>query len=284
MKPDSELKSLLMLMDDPDKVVRNAVRDRLIERGEETVDLIERELIPDSSDEKREHYLSFLDDVKADIAMNKLSALIENPQPILDLGLFYVTKIADTSTDELLYFTTLESLSEEIGLEIGDDKTSVESVKIFNYIFFNRFKFHHTDTQMQYSESALIDRVLLSRGGNPVSISLAYFLLSRSVGLPVYPLCFPGGFVPVYLDNEGKIVFYLNIFKQGSIFLEETLKQFFEDIGMVYNPESLKIEQERALVAIYSELLGFIYKNEDNALVISRMEKLSQLLGGRKYL
>jgi regulator of sirC expression with transglutaminase-like and TPR domain len=284
MKPDSELKSLLMLMDDPDKVVRNAVRDRLIERGEETVDLIERELIPDSSDEKREHYLSFLDDVKADIAMNKLSALIENPQPILDLGLFYVTKIADTTTDELLYFTTLESLSEEIGLEIGDDKTSVESVKIFNYIFFNRFKFHHTDTQMQYSESALIDRVLLSRGGNPVSISLAYFLLSRSVGLPVYPLCFPGGFVPVYLDNEGKIVFYLNIFKQGSIFLEETLKQFFEDIGMVYNPESLKIEQERALVAIYSELLGFIYKNEDNALVVSRMEKLSQLLGGRKYL
>lgn len=284
MKPDSELISLITLMEDPDSIVREAVRDRLIERGQETVELIERQYLPGSPEDKRELYLSFLDEVKADIATGKLTSLIESPQPMLDLGLYYVTRVADTTTDELLYFTTLEALSEEISREIGEDKTSVESVKIFNYLFFNRFSFHHTDVQMQQSESALIDRVLLSRGGNPVAISLAYFLLSRSVGLPIYPLCFPGGFVPVYLDNEGKIIFYLNIFKQGSIFLEETLMQFFEDIGMAYNPESLKIEEERALVAIYAELLGYIYKSEENFQVVSRMEKISTLFEGRRFL
>lgn len=284
MKPDSELISLITLMEDPDSIVRKAVRDRLIERGQETVELIERQYLPGSPEDKRELYLSFLDEVKADIATGKLISLIESPQPMLDLGLYYVTRVADTTTDELLYFTTLEALSEEISREIGEDKTSVESVKIFNYLFFNRFSFHHTDVQMQQSESALIDRVLLSRGGNPVAISLAYFLLSRSVGLPIYPLCFPGGFVPVYLDNEGKIIFYLNIFKQGSIFLEETLMQFFEDIGMAYNPESLKIEEERALVAIYAELLGYIYKSEENFQVVSRMEKISTLFEGRRFL
>lgn len=284
MKPDSELISLITLMEDPDSIVRKAVRDRLIERGQETVELIERQYLPGSPEDKREIYLSFLDEVKADIATGKLISLIESPQPMLDLGLYYVTRVADTTTDELLYFTTLEALSEEISREIGEDKTSVESVKIFNYLFFNRFSFHHTDVQMQQSESALIDRVLLSRGGNPVAISLAYFLLSRSVGLPIYPLCFPGGFVPVYLDNEGKIIFYLNIFKQGSIFLEETLMQFFEDIGMAYNPESLKIEEERALVAIYAELLGYIYKSEENFQVVSRMEKISTLFEGRRFL
>ncbi|HCV15890.1 MAG TPA: hypothetical protein DF637_06125 [Rikenellaceae bacterium] len=284
MKQDIELISLITLMDDSDSVVRKAVRDRLIERGQDTIELIERQYLPGSPEDKRELYLSFLDEVKADIATGKLSSLIESPQPMLDLGLYYVTRVADTTTDEGLYFTTLEALSEEISLEIGEDKTSVESVKIFNYLFFNRFRFHHTDVQMQQSESALIDRVLLSRGGNPVAISLAYFLLSRSVGLPIYPLCFPGGFVPVYLDNEGKIVFYLNIFKQGSIFLEETLMQFFEDIGMVYNPEALKIEEERALVAIYAELLGYIYKSEENFQIVSRMEKISELFGGRRFL
>ncbi|HCT94106.1 MAG: hypothetical protein A2X19_03385 [Bacteroidetes bacterium GWE2_39_28] len=284
MKQDNELISLITLMDDSDSVVRKAVRDRLIERGQDTIELIERQYLPGSPEDKKELYLSFLDEVKADIATGKLSSLIESPQPMLDLGLYYVTRVADTTTDEGLYFTTLEALSEEISLEIGEDKTSVESVKIFNYLFFNRFRFHHTDVQMQQSESALIDRVLLSRGGNPVAISLAYFLLSRSVGLPIYPLCFPGGFVPVYLDNEGKIVFYLNIFKQGSIFLEETLMQFFEDIGMVYNPEALKIEEERALVAIYAELLGYIYKSEENFQIVSRMEKISELFGGRRFL
>lgn len=284
MKPDNELISLITLMDDPDSIVRGAVRDRLIERGQETVELIEKQYLSGSPEDKRELYLSFLDEVKADIATDKLTSLIESPQPMLDLGLYYVTRVADTTTDEGLYFTTLEALSEEINLEIGEDKTSVESVKIFNYLFFNRFGFHHTDVQLEHSESALIDRVLLSRGGNPVAISLAYFLLSRSVGLPIYPLCFPGGFVPVYLDNEGKIIFYLNIFKQGSIFLEETLMQFFEDIGMVYNHDSLKIEEERALVAIYAELLGYIYKSEENFQIVSRMEKVSTLFGGRRFL
>ena len=116
MKPDSELISLSTLMDDPDSIVRKAVRDRLIERGQETVELIERQYLPGSPEDKRELYLLFLDEVKADIATGKLISLIESPQPMLDLGLYYVTRVADTTTDEILYFTTLEALSEEISI------------------------------------------------------------------------------------------------------------------------------------------------------------------------
>ncbi|MDP3452673.1 MAG: transglutaminase family protein [Bacteroidales bacterium] len=284
MRPDTELISLISLMDDPDFVIRNAVRDRLVERGEEALEQIERYCIHDFPVAKRESYLDFIDDVKRDIAFEKLSSLLESPQPLLERGLFLVTKIADTSCEETIYYSTIENLAEDISLEIAGEKTPVERVKIFNYLFFRRFRFHHADAKIESLEGALADRVLLSRGGNPVTISLLYFLLSRSAGLPVYPLCFTGGFVPVYLDNDGKILFYLNIFKQGSIFLEETLVQFFDDIGMKYEPESLKIEQERALVAIYTELLGFIYKNKGNTKIYERIERVTELFGGRRYL
>ncbi|MHC1780833.1 MAG: transglutaminase family protein [Bacteroidales bacterium] len=284
MRPDNELISLITLMDDSDLVVRNAVRGRLIARGEEAVEQIERYWLPEAPVSKKESYLDFLEDVKTDIALDKLEKLLESPQPLLGSGLFLVTKAADPSAEEIIYNSTLENLTEELNLEISGEKTPVESVKIFNYIFFRRFRFHHTDTQLQSEESALADRVLLSRAGNPVSVTLIYFLLARAAGLPVYPLCFTGGFVPVYLDNEGKILFYLNIFKQGSIFLEDTLVQFFEDIGMQYNPESLKVEQERALVAIYAELLAFIYRNNGNTKIYERMERITGILGGVKYL
>lgn len=284
MRPDNELISLITLMDDSDLFVRNAVRGRLIARGEEAVEQIERYWLPEAPVNKKESYLDFLEDVKTDIALDKLEKLLESPQPLLGSGLFLVTKAADPSAEEIIYSSTLENLTEELNLEISGEKTPVERVKIFNYIFFRRFRFHHTDTQLQSEESALVDRVLLSRAGNPVSITLIYFLLARASGLPVYPLCFTGGFVPVYLDNEGKILFYLNIFKQGSIFLEDTLVQFFEDIGMQYNPESLKVEQERALVAIYAELLAFIYRNNGNSKICERMERITGILGGIKYL
>jgi regulator of sirC expression with transglutaminase-like and TPR domain len=284
MRPDNELISLITLMDDSDLVVRNAVRGRLIARGEEAVEQIERYWLPEAPLNKKESYLDFLEDVKTDIALDKLEKLLESPQPLLGNALFLVTKAADPTAEEIIYNSTLENLTEELNLEISGDKTPVESVKIFNYLFFRRFRFHHTDTQLQSEESALADRVLLSRAGNPVSITIIYFLLARAAGLPIYPLCFTGGFVPVYLDNDGKIVFYLNIFKQGTIFLEDTLMQFFEDIGMQYNPESLKVEQERALIAIYAELLAFIYRNNGNTKIYERMERITGILGGIKYL
>lgn len=284
MMLDSELISLTSLMDDPDLVVRNAVMERLIERGEEAIEQIERFYISNMPKKEREKYNLYIEEVKAEVAIKKLSLLLKEPQPILNQAFFLITKIADTSAQETIYFSALENLTNEIALEISGDKTPVENAEIFNFLFFRRFGFKHSDSQITKIEGALIDRVLLSRVGNPVSVTLLYFLLAGSVGLPIYPLSFPGGFVPVYLDNSGKILFYLNVFKQGAIFLEGTLKQFFEDIKTSYSPELLKVEQERDLLAIYTEFLSFIYKKNANEHIAERMERVVILIdGGQKY-
>jgi len=284
MKLDSELISLTSLIDDPDLVVRNAVRERLLQRGEEAVEQIERFFIPDVPVSEREKYILYLEDIKAFFATNKLAELLKDPQPMLNKALFLITKVADTSAEETIYFSVLESLTNEITLEISGDKTPVENIEIFNFLFFKRFGFKHSDSQLTKIGSALIDRVLLSRAGNPVTVTLSYFLLANAVGLPVYPLSFPGGFVPVYLNNDGGILFYLNIFKQGTIFLENTLKQFFEDMGINYNPELLKIEQERSLLSIYAEFLSFIYKKNSNEQVMKRIDRVVLLIGEHKPL
>lgn len=281
---DSELISLMSLMDDPDLVVRNAVRERLIERGEDSIEQIERFFIPQLPKQDRDKYILYLEEIKAEIAIERLLVLLKDPQPILSKALFLITKIADSSAEESIYLTVLDSLRNEIELEISEEKTPIENVEIFNFIFFRRFGFKHSEAQLIKTEGALIDRVLLSRVGNPVTVTLSYFLMAGAVGLPIYPLSFPGGFVPVYLDNSGRILFYLNVFKQGAIFLEDTLKQFFEDIKISYNPELLRVDQERDLLAIYAEFLSFIYKKNDNEYVASRLDRVISLISGQKYL
>lgn len=284
MKYDPEMISLFSLIDDSDSFVRSAVRERIIEKGVDAVEQMEgwvREALTKGNLEEK---LLFLDDVKAEIYLSRFVQLLQSPQPPLAKGFFMISKIAETYAEESIFNAALESLSNEFCVEISGEKTPFENIEIFNFLFFKKFGFSHTDTQMQRRDNARIDTVILSRAGNPVAISLTYFLLARAAGLPVYPLCFTGGFVPVYLSTEGNIEFYLNIFKQGAIFLEDTLVQFFEDIGMSYNPESLKIEEERALLTIYAELLNFVYKNNGNQLVCERMEKVVKALGGSRFL
>ncbi len=284
MRVDSEIISLMSLIDDPDTTVRLAVRDRFLIRGEAAVEQLESLVTEEISEERRSFYLEYIEDLKEDLIIERIENYLKSPDPMLIDGLFLISRAVDSTVDEVLFYTSLEMLADEIGVELSEEKTAIENVKIFNYIFFRRIGFKHCDTQIQKEENALINKVIDSRGGNPVAISLLYFLLSRSVGLPIYPLCFPGGFVPVYMDSENKILFYLNIFKGGAIFLEDSLKQFFEDIGLVYSTESLKIEQDRALVSIYAELLNYLYKSQNKQKISDRVERILTLFGERRYL
>jgi len=284
MKADTEIISLMSLMDDPDSTVRNAVRDRLLSRGEFAVEQLEALVIEGFSDEKRLFYLEYIDNLKEEIIIEKIIEYLKSPDPLLADGLYLISKTIDSTLDEFDFYNTIETLSDELRIDLSDEKTAIENVKIFNYIFFRKIGFKHCDTLIQNQENALINKVIHSRSGNPVAISLLYFLLCRSVGLPVFPLCFPGGFVPVYMNTDNNILFYLNIFKGGSIFLEDSLKQFFDDIGLVYTNDSLKIEQDRALVSIYAELLNFLFKSQNKIKLSERMERILRIFGERRYL
>lgn len=284
MRVDSEIISLMSLMDDPDTMVRGAVRGRLLSRGEYAIEQLENLVKEGISEEKRLFYLEYIEDLKEEIINEKIVSYLKSPDPLLPDGLFLISKSIDNSLNEFDFYDSVEKLADEISVELSDEKTAIENVKIFNFIFFRRLGFKHCDTLVQNEDSALINTVFESRSGNPVAISLIYFLLSRSVGLPIFPLCFPGGFVPVYMDKESNILFYLNIFKGGAIFLEDSLKQFFDGIGLVYSEESLKIEQDRALVSIYAELLNYLYKSQNNSRLSEKMERILNIFGDRRYL
>jgi hypothetical protein len=217
MIPDKELFSLALLIDDPDSVVRDAVKERLIQRGLTAVDIIDSQILIKENRREDSVIGEFLNEVRLEIYINNLQKEFSFPEPILQNGLFWVNKVIDDSIDEVLFFNSIEQLFMRVAQESFDDKTAFEQIRIFNYIFFDVFDFKHTDIKMTSIESASLERVLLSRSANPIALTLVYFLISRMSGLPIYPLCFKGGFVPVYLDNNGKILFYLNIFKKGQM-------------------------------------------------------------------
>ena len=279
MKDNSELISMLSLVDDPD--VGGVVKTRLMERGEEAVELIEamRHNLPtiDSS-----IIDSFLLELKESITMEQLKKLLELPEPPLNKEIFLLTKLMDSECSEEQWNDVLEDFIIDISLEISSKRTDVENVEIFNHLFFSRFKFRCEDPEMRSEECALINRVFDSRKGNPVAVSLIYFMLSGSVGLPIHPMCFSGGFIPAYIDKRGEVLFYLNVFNRGAIFTKEHLKDIpgFAEMG----DTEISVGQERALASIYVEMLMFVYENISYSYKKPLLEEIQILLGSDKKL
>jgi len=283
MKIDAELFSIISLMDDPDTTVREAVIDCLADRGEESLQILDRfivENLPGDYEMQKE----VINQVRDRLVFERLSRFLQSRDHTLSDGIMLVSKCLNPEMDEQLFSSQISQMSEEIIQELSDDKTDLENMGIFNYFFFRRLGFVYSDFLIEKEEGTLLEQVLITKKGNPVAISIMYFLLARAVGMEVYPLCFPGGFVPVLTGEEGRIVFYLNIFKGGAIFTKESLADFFKEIGVEYSPDDVRVEDDLALVVIYAELLGYLYRSDEKSLKYKRIERVLSLMGGRRFL
>ncbi len=283
MKIDAELFSIISLMDDSDTTVREAVIDCLADRGEESLQILDRfivENLPGDYEMQKE----VVNQVRDRLVFERLSRFLQSRDHTLSDGLMLVSKSINPEMDEQLFSSQISEMSEEIIQELSDDKTDLENMGIFNYFFFRRLGFVYSDFLIEKEEGTLLEQVMITKKGNPVAISIMYFLLARAVGMEIYPLCFPGGFVPVLTGEEGRIVFYLNIFKGGAIFTKESLADFFKEIGVEYSPDDVRVEDDLALVVIYAELLGYLYRSDEKSVKYKRIERVLSLMGGRRFL
>lgn len=277
MKLDSELLSITVLMDDSDNSVREAVIERLISRGEEALSVLEQFVTENQLNISAHQQL--ISEVRERMAFNKfLNYLNSQDHPLID-GLVLLTKCVDPQWDERNFLFVVSEMSDDIIKEFSDDNTDFEKLNIFNYCFFKRFGFNIslTDTSEEWRE---IDKVIEKRDGSSITVSIIYFLLARSVGVEIHPLCFSGGLIPVFTDEKGKLLFYLNLFKGGELLVTKNFDDILRDRGIDFNFNFVKIEEDLALVTIYAELLNLSLEGEK----LKRIEKIVALFDGKRYL
>lgn len=282
MKPGSELFSLLYLLEDPDPVIKKAVKGRFLQHGEEVVEQLEFIIL--ESDNNRDYfkYRGTAEEIILEITYNSIAKLLKEPQPDLEKILFLLTKIADPLSNETLFRGTINIITSEIGFEISENRTPIENIEIFNYYFFIKERFKVIHTQEPITTEVLMDRVLLNRGGAITSLSLAYFLLASKVGLPIYPLYFSEGFIPAYIDNRGEPLFYINIGDVGKIFGAKELLSVLKNNKIENVKFPLEMGEERIMARIYNEVLLYAFSNEGDNNVVARLNKVLELIEGER--
>ncbi|MDD2595894.1 MAG: transglutaminase family protein [Bacteroidales bacterium] len=282
---DSELKYLVSLFDDDDEVVTETVNRRIIEKGDSVMSGIITYLNKEEDPQMKKAILQRMVYLNTGFKIAALKQFIENQHDDVSLfeGSYIISSLLDVGLDKEIYEHKFLTCSIEYMSESSSDRTAIENVRIFNHIFYTRLHFSTCDTFITAERHALIDSVLKSRKGNPIAVAFIYFMLAQAGGLPIYPLCFPGGFVPVYIEN-GKELFYINIFKNGEIFLEDRLKNFLTDQGLEYDRSKFKVKDEMAIFVIYMESLQFLYSSKGQTQMVSIIEKALGCFGDERYL
>lgn len=273
MSVDSELKSIVSLFDDTDQIVVSAINNRMLSRGIGVIDDLSSIYDNTTSKKSREEIAERIIFLSNEFTIKELSEYVEEGEWDLWQGLYLISKLLLPELNQKSFDDQLFSMIELFSKEINEKQTAMEKVEIFNHIFYKRLLFKCRDYPFTRESTTVLLSVLNSRHGNPIIISILYFLFAQSVGLDLYPLCFTGGFVPTYIEGD-KALFFVDVFRDGEIFFEDRLK----------NISDAQVRDDGILVIVYLEMLIFLYSSKEDSEMVKLLNRAISLFPDERFL
>lgn len=230
-----ELEALISLLEDTDDTVFDTVVNRLIELGEEVVIPLEKRWEITLQPELQERIENVIKQIQFNALKRKMDRWRMTGGNNLLYGAYLVAKFQYPDLEFESLNERIEKIKRDIWLELNNDLTALEKVKVINYFMYEIHKFDKSLKKAHTPQLYLINHVVDTFRGSPVLLGLIYVELARRLNLPIYGVNLPRNFVLCYYDQEYEddpngILFYINPSDKGSALGIKELKYFLSQL------------------------------------------------------
>ena len=282
---DTEIQALIALIDDPDPDIYDHVRDRILSLGEPVVQVLEHAWEKDDLGDLFRHRIEdLLHTIHLDLTFHRLQAWSKAGGEDLLEGALTVCRYRYSELDETRVRSRLSALRQDIWLELNDNLTAFEKVRVFNHIFFQVHGFKGNKRNYHAPQNSYINEVLETRKGNPLSLAIIYQVLAEELELPMRGVNLPNHFVLAYMDEtgvaasefgHGDVLFYVNAFSQGDILGKTEIDEF---LGKLDLPSQESFYQPCTNVDIIRRLMNNLLNSYEKLNDPDRVDDLQRLL------
>lgn len=277
MIKDSELKALVTLLEDDDEEVVTHVERKLMEIGTSIIPMLEQEWEITFNPLIQRRIEDLIHTLQFELFQERLVDWRENRAHDLLEGLWLVAtyQYPDLDLEELQQ--QVHQLYIEVWREFRQDLTPFDQVRILNSVLFNKFKFRANTKNFHSPANSMVNAVLESKKGNPISLCSVYLLIARKLELPIYGVNLPNLFILTYRSDS--VHFYINAFNKGLIFSREDIDNYLEHLNippqdLFYEPcdhVDIVLRSLRNLIVSF-EKLGDYHKSDEIKRVLKLMD------------
>ncbi|MEQ9403073.1 MAG: transglutaminase-like domain-containing protein [Cyclobacteriaceae bacterium] len=277
MLKEEEIKALVQLLDDDDLEVTKHVEDKIMSIGTSVIPFLEQEWESTFNPVIQSKIEDLVHELQFELLQERFLDWKESGGESLLEGLWIVAtyQYPDLELDELI--KEIEQLYHEMWRQFQDDMAPYDQIKIFNEEFFNRFKFRANTKNFHSPANSMINAVLESKKGNPITLCSIYLLLAQKMELPIFGVNLPNLFILTY--KLGEESFYINVFNRGLIFTRSDIDNYLENLQLnkqdiFYEPCSNLDIINRALrnLIVSFEKLGDYHKSDEIKLILQKMD------------
>jgi len=230
-----ELEALISLLEDPDMQVFDNVSNRLIELGEEVVSPLEKRWEITLKPDLQERIENVIRKIQFNALQRGMDSWKSGGGTDLLFGAYLVARFQYPELQFEQLNEKIEKIKKDIWLELNNDLTALEKVKVINYFLYDIHRFDKSLKKAHTPQLYLLNHVIDTCKGSPVMLGLIYAELARRLNLPIYGVNLPRNFVLCYYDPEynedpNNILFYINPSDKGSVLGLKELQHFLRHL------------------------------------------------------
>lgn len=225
---NQEIKALLALLDDEDQEVLEHVEEKIMSYGDVIIPYLEQEWEQNFNPDVQKRLEDLIHNLQFESLKVRLKEWHEGKEHDLLEGMWLIAtyQYPDLSLEGLK--AQLEQIYYEAWLEFKTDGHPFDQIKILNSVIFGKLKFRANTKNFHAPANSMINNVLETRKGNPISLCVIYMLVAQKLKLPVYGVNLPSLFILTYKSEDRQ--FYINAFNRGLIFSKLDIDNYIQQL------------------------------------------------------
>lgn len=283
--PDhKEIHALVRLLDENDPAILSAVEARLILAGRNALPILEEAASNNLNSLIIERISGILSRIRSEDVKNYLRIWVENGGDDLLKAYIAISRVEDPMLDEVQMALKVEQLRMDTWLELNDDLTALENIKVMNHVFFKHHHFTGNKNNPRVPSEQFLPQVLSSRKGNSLTLGILYLIVAQKLGIPLAGVNLPDHFILAYLAANGiksptpeDVLFYINPFK-GSVFTRREIELFLRQLKVKASMEYFTPCPNLYVIERFLKTLILYYKEEKNEKKINDFEQLLNII------
>lgn len=239
----TEVKSLIRLLDDPDKEIYEHVHQKLLSLGTEAIEHLESAWEEAFDPVQQQRIVDLVHEIQFGIVKNDLKLWHQSGAFDLLRGVLVINRYQYPDLDEQKVINQVEAIKRDIWIQMMNEASAAEKIKLINHVFYNIYGFSGNTANHLDPQNSFISQVLETKKGNQISLAIIYSVIAQKLDIPVYGVNLPQHFILAYLDEnqqsefEGGILFYINAFNKGFIFGRRDVDMFLKQLNLKFDKQ-----------------------------------------------
>ncbi len=239
----TEVKSLIRLLDDPDQEIYNHVHNKLLSYGSEAIAFLESAFEEAFDPIQQERIANLVHEIQFGILKTDLKLWYQSGAFDLLQGIIVVNRYQYPDLDEQKLINHIEEIKRDVWIQMMNEASPVEQVKLINHVFYHLHGFSGNTANHQDPQNSYLSQVLETKKGNQILLASIYSIVAQKLDIPVYGVNLPQHFILAYMDEsqqsefENGVMFYINAFNKGFIFGRRDVDMFLKQLNLNFDKQ-----------------------------------------------